>query len=389
MKRVLKIVIVVAGLVLVFVAAVTWLTPWMDRWGASEAEIQASFYGDELVPEPHGIVNRAITIHASPEQIFPWLVQLGAEKGGWYSYSGFETNILRCPIINASRIHAEWQDLQVGDETKMCPGEFGPPPYLVAQIVPDQAIVLGHQENGQWVDIWQLVLLPQKDGSTRLVQRSRTMMAGGLWSIIHPGVFIMERGMMLGIKERAEDAQAGMWLPPTPTPEVFIPLNPSPTPASSDLPMTCQVTDLNVFIDRESGYCFAYPLRFTRKDPNSPLPVVMGPGIGSPSEPVYAMFTVEQAPYDPQLSLDQQVDSFLASFSVVDPNSSPRARLIVDEEVAVLVESVPVHLSWRIVFVQHNGVLYRLMYWPVDVAEAQPDLEELYQTSLGSFSFIE
>jgi hypothetical protein len=209
MKKVLKIVLVLAGLVLVFAAAAAWLTPCMDRWGASEAEIKASFYGDELVPEPHGIVNRAITIHASPEQIFPWLVQLGAEKGGWYSYSGFETNILRCPIINASRIHAEWQDLQVGDETKMCPGESGPPPYRVVQIVPDQAIVLGHQENGQWVDIWQLVLLPQEDGSTRLVQRSRTMMAGGLWSIIHPGVFIMERGMMLGIKERAENAQAG------------------------------------------------------------------------------------------------------------------------------------------------------------------------------------
>jgi hypothetical protein len=194
---------------------------------------------------------------------------------------------------------------------------------------------------------------------------------------------------MLGIKERAEDDQASIWISPTPTPEVFIPLNPSPTPSSSDLPMTCQVTDLNVFIDRESGYCFAYPLHFTRQDPDSSLPVITGPHLGSPSEPVYAMFTVEQAPYDPQLSLDQQVDSFLTSFSVVDPNSSPRARIIVDEQVAVLVESVPVHLSWRIVFVPHNEMLYRLMYWPVDVAEAQPDLEELYQTTLGSFSFIE
>jgi len=63
---------------------------------------------------------------------------------------------------------------------------------------------MGHQENDQWVDLWQFVLLPQSGGSTRLILRTRTMMVGGMWDIIHPGVFIMERGMLLGIKERAE-----------------------------------------------------------------------------------------------------------------------------------------------------------------------------------------
>ena len=74
----------------------------------------------------------------------------------------------------------------------------------MAQIHPDQAIVLGHQENGEWVDLYQFVITPQADGSSRLILRTRTMMAGGLWDLIHPGVFIMERGMLQGIKERAE-----------------------------------------------------------------------------------------------------------------------------------------------------------------------------------------
>lgn len=389
MKITMKILAFIAGLIVLATLLFILLSPWMDRWGATGTEIAASFPGDELVPEPASLVNRAITIQASPEQIYPWLVQLGAGKGGWYSYSWFETNILRCPLVNADRIHPEWQNLQVGEEVRMCPGEFGPPPYQVAQVVPNQAIVLGHQENGQWVNLWQIVLLPQADGSTRLVQRTRTMMAGGLWSVIHPGVFVMERGMLLGVKERAEVNAITDWALPTPTPEIFNPLNPSPTPSSSDLPLTCQVTDLSVFVDRQAGYCFAYPIRFELSEQTSPSPTVLGPALGSSTEPLHATLIIEQAPYDPDKSLDQQADEFLQGFSVLDPNSFERAPLTISGEVALKVDVVPVQLSWRILFVAHNGILYRLMYWPVDVSEARADLEELYQTTLGSFSFME
>ena len=204
MKKFLILLAALASLVIVAVGAVILLTPWMDRYGATDVEVAAAFPGDELVADPASFVNRAITIQASPEEIYPWLVQLDAEKGGWYSYDWLETNLLRCPMTNADRIHPEWQNLQVGDKVRMCPGEAGPPPYAVAQIHPDQAIVLGHQENGEWVDLYQFVIVPQVDGSSRLVLRTRTMMAGGLWDLIHPGVFIMERGMLQGIKARAE-----------------------------------------------------------------------------------------------------------------------------------------------------------------------------------------
>ena len=64
-----------------------------------------TFPGDELVPSPRYVYNRAVTVHATPAEIYPWLVQMGAERGGMYSYEWFETNLLRCELINADRIH--------------------------------------------------------------------------------------------------------------------------------------------------------------------------------------------------------------------------------------------------------------------------------------------
>lgn len=203
MRNLLKIAAGLAGIIIVGLVAVIALTPWMDRWGATPAEIGAAFPGDELVPAPASFVNRAVTIQARPEQIYPWLVQLGAGKAGLYSYTALET-LIGCPLVNADEIHPEWQNLQVGDEVKMCPHDPAPPPYLVAQLHPSQAVVLGHQDNGVWVDLWQFILTPQADGSTRLLLRTRTMMTGGFWDVIHPGVFVMEREMLLGIKARAE-----------------------------------------------------------------------------------------------------------------------------------------------------------------------------------------
>ena len=204
MKKFLKIVGVLAGLAIISLVVMFAFLPWMDRWGASDDEIAASLPGDEFVPSPRISYTRAVSIEATPEEIYPWIVQLGAERGGMYSYEWFETNVLRCELINADRIHKEWQNLQVGDQVKMCPGTSGPPPYEVARMEPDEAIVLGHNENGSWIEVWQFILVPQADGSTHLILRSRNAAQGWFWDVIRPGEFIMMRGMLLGIKERAE-----------------------------------------------------------------------------------------------------------------------------------------------------------------------------------------
>jgi hypothetical protein len=204
MKLILKIIGIFFAAIVIGVIAVVLLMPWMDSWGASPQEISASLPGDELVLSPNIGYTRAISVNASPEEIYPWIVQLGAEKGGWYSYEWFETNVLRCQNTNADRIHEEWQGLEVGDKVLMCPDENMPPAYIVAMIEENRVIVLGHQKNDSWVEVWQFNLVPQDDGTTRFVIRSRSAAQGWLWDVIRPGIFIMERQMMLGIKERAE-----------------------------------------------------------------------------------------------------------------------------------------------------------------------------------------
>jgi hypothetical protein len=204
MKKLLVLLAALIVLVGVVAGVATVFRPWMDRWGATEAEVAARLPGDEFVPDPYTSTTRAVTIAAAPEAIYPWLVQMGADRGGLYSYTLLERAIF-CPMVNADRIHPEWQDLQVGDPVKMCPKEFGPPPYIVAAIQPDQALVLGHTNpDGSWAESWQFVIVPQADGTSRLIVRSRTSLSDWFWDVIHPGIFIMERGMMLGIKARAE-----------------------------------------------------------------------------------------------------------------------------------------------------------------------------------------
>ncbi len=130
MKKFLKFVGGLFAVAIIGIVVIALLVPWMDRWGASRDEISASFSGDELVSSPRIIYNRVVAINATPEEIYPWIVQLGAERGGMYSYSWFETNILQCELINADRIHEEWQDLKVGDKVKMCPRDGWGPPAL-------------------------------------------------------------------------------------------------------------------------------------------------------------------------------------------------------------------------------------------------------------------
>lgn len=204
MKSILTVLSVFAAVFVLAVIAVILLTPGMDSWGATDEELAAVLPGDELVPDPAGFYNHAISIAAAPEKVYPWLAQIGAGRGGWYSYTSIE-GMMNCPIVNADRIHEELQNIAVGDVIKICPEEFGPPPYIVAQVNPNQALVLGHKdEAGNWAEVWQFILLPQADGSTRFLVRTRTTVTGGIWAVLHPGIFIMERGMMLGIKQRAE-----------------------------------------------------------------------------------------------------------------------------------------------------------------------------------------
>jgi len=207
MKKFFKTIGVLAGLGVLAIILIFALLPWVDRYGAMDEEINASYPGDELVPNPRITYTRAISIAATSEEIYPWIAQLGADKGGMYSYTWIEA-LIQCPQTNADRIHEEWQGLEVGDKVLMCPDENMPPAYIVAMIEENQTIVLGHKEKNDWIEVWQFNLVPQDDGTTRLVIRSRSAAEGWFWDAIRPGEFIMMRRMMLGIKERAEGMAA-------------------------------------------------------------------------------------------------------------------------------------------------------------------------------------
>ncbi len=183
-------------------AYVFLIRPWHLKWGATEEELKMPLPGDELVKHPKLNATHAITINAPVAEVWPWLVQVGQKRGGFYSYTWLE-NLVGCEMSNADQIVAEWQDLKVGDEVWLHPKA---PPLKVLAMEPGRAIVL---ENS-----WTFVLHPIDDHTTRLIIRGRgdfnpdlknALLNFILWrGVFEPAHFIMERKMMLGIKERAE-----------------------------------------------------------------------------------------------------------------------------------------------------------------------------------------
>ncbi|HMQ30412.1 MAG TPA: hypothetical protein PKD53_06760 [Chloroflexaceae bacterium] len=184
--------------------------PWHLRWGATDAEVAAALPGDELAPGAPVVSTRAITIAAPPEAIWPWLAQLGQGRGGFYSYELVE-NALGCAIENAEAIVPAWQHPRPGDLVKLAPDPAAPPAYVVAQVIPGRALVLGHRAGlsedpaAPWSDTWQFVIAPVDARTSRLIVRTRgSGEPAWIFRAIEPGVFLMEQKMLRGIRERAE-----------------------------------------------------------------------------------------------------------------------------------------------------------------------------------------
>jgi hypothetical protein len=188
--------------------------PWIRRWGATEAETRKVLPGDQLASQygHRAVSTRAITIDAPPEMVWPWLIQMGSGRAGFYTHEWVERLLFisYADGHSATRIHPEWQDLHVGDKV----------PYSRFNTV--DVIALDRPRclvAGEW-----LVLEPLDAGArTRLIARTR----GGwlepfarrvpvLWPLLWPVAALIERGpgellhhymetgMLKGIKARAE-----------------------------------------------------------------------------------------------------------------------------------------------------------------------------------------
>lgn len=176
---------------------------WCLTWGATGEEARRPMPGDELLVGPGVQATRAITITAPPEAVWPWLVQMGSGRGGAYTYDWIE-NLLGLDMHSADQILPEYQDLKVGDVNQL--GRRGPR-LRVEILEPERALVL-RSEDGDWV--WAFIL-DRKTTGTRLISRNRFATPGvtvpaKLFNryVMEPGSLVMERKMLLGIKERAE-----------------------------------------------------------------------------------------------------------------------------------------------------------------------------------------
>jgi hypothetical protein len=144
--------------------------PWHLRWGATDEETRKALPGDGLVPQPVTQMTRALTVDAPPGEVWPWMVQLGAGRGGLYSYDWLE-NLAGLGIHSVDRIVPELQDLE---KEEILPLEASSGTGLtVAEIVPERAIVLHLPElrPERSVLSWAYVLEPLGQSATRLIFR--------------------------------------------------------------------------------------------------------------------------------------------------------------------------------------------------------------------------
>jgi len=195
--------------------------PRLLRWGARDDETQRALPGDDRVPQPLYETTRAITINTPAARVWQWLVQIGVGRGGFYTYDALE-NIAGLGIHSADRIRPEWQTLRVGDDIHISPVT----PLKIAVLEPDRALVLHIVMSPFTAEIvdandpatraffdwtWAFVLDELAPTTTRLIVRVRAnykpdALRPALPVLLEPIHFVMERGMLQGIKRRAEQS---------------------------------------------------------------------------------------------------------------------------------------------------------------------------------------
>jgi hypothetical protein len=195
------------------------IIPAIHRWGATDEELALALPGDDLLSQPLVRWTNAVTIQAPPEQVWPWIAQLGDARAGFYSYTMVENRVgaltgaadYQVVYRNAGRIVGEWQHPTAGDS--LIQGA------LNIHALKPGAWLLGATPQSDafgWTWLWQLDPL---DGGarTRLVIRNRIqappeMSNPAATFVLDAGGFVMEQRMIQGIKLRAEGGSEPAWM---------------------------------------------------------------------------------------------------------------------------------------------------------------------------------
>jgi hypothetical protein len=199
------------------------LQPMYSRWGATDEELARTYPGDDLSKDALYSATHAVTIAATPQTIWPWFVQLGQDRAGFYSYTYLE-NLVGAKMPNAERIVPEFQqERKVGDTILLAsPERFtGEAAQIVARIEPQRALVL--IAPGDWANVlaggialhgtWSFILEPLDPYRTRVIARWRLgphMPALPFLDLAH---FIMQRKMLLKLKALIEQPVTAGYAP--------------------------------------------------------------------------------------------------------------------------------------------------------------------------------
>ena len=194
------------------------LTPFLreerNHWGLDPALAEREYPGDDLVASPRWSWTHGIEIDASAQEVWPWVAQLGADRGGFYSYQALE-NAMGCNLRNAEAIHPEWM-LRQGDTLRLHPKM---PPLQIAALEPGRFLVAhgpadesARAAGKPWANVsWLFFVEPLGEQRCRLVSRYRCATSNDLATrlslgptLVEPVGFAMDRRMLLGIKARAE-----------------------------------------------------------------------------------------------------------------------------------------------------------------------------------------
>ena len=203
------------GVVAAIAVAATYalgIRRWFLTWGISGEEARAAWPGDGVVPQPRTTSTRAVDIAADPQDVWPWLAQLGQGRGGWYSYDWLES-LFGYDIHNVARVVPELQSIEVGDPVRLGPeGAKVDMTMEVAIAEPNRALVLrgpGTRSEafaaGMGFPSWAFVIEPAAPGTVRLVARWRcdfepTLTGYLMWKYgVEPVHFVMERKMLISI----------------------------------------------------------------------------------------------------------------------------------------------------------------------------------------------
>ena len=217
------------GITLLAVLATAGLTyhfglrGWCLRWGTTPTEVHATLPGDDLFPVYAGEATHAITIQASPQQVWPWLMQIGQDRSGFYSYTFLE-NIAGCEMPRVERLVPEWKPRRVGETVWFAtPKRFGGQGRMIAAVVkPQRSFVMVGANDWERLQagrparegFWSFTLEPLGDGRSRLIARVRngpppTLASRGVgrlfWEPMH---FVMEQKMLRTIRDLSERGQA-------------------------------------------------------------------------------------------------------------------------------------------------------------------------------------